>query len=91
MILGAIGWPAAVIAVIVVIGLVALISTVVASNAGVAAEQAKGKHAEEYQRLASDYETLTRETRDAQATMQVDLAELRKKVDSIENMMREVS
>ena len=40
--------------------------------------------------IAADYETLAKETRDAAKAMQSDLAELRKKVDSIEKMMREV-
>jgi ABC-type transport system involved in cytochrome bd biosynthesis fused ATPase/permease subunit len=83
-------WPLAVILAIVVIGAVALISTLVASRAGVKAEEAKAKGGEHYRALAADYEALARETRDLQAAMQADLAELRTKIESIERMMSEV-
>ncbi len=45
---------------------------------------------EQYHALATDYESLAKETRDAQKTMPADLAEIRKRVESIERMMREV-
>ena len=61
------------------------------SKAAVRAEEAKGKNGEQLRRLAAEYETLARETRDLQTVMQADLAELRQKVDSIERMMREVA
>lgn len=91
MTIGTIGWPVAVVLVIVIIGGVALLSTIVASNAGVASEKTKGQFADQYRGLVGDYEKLTQETRDLQAAMQADLAELRKTVDSIEHMMREVA
>ena len=84
------GWPLAVLISVVVIGGVALLSTVVAGNASVAAEKAKGENGEQYRALAADYETLAKETRDAAAAIKADLATLRAKVDSIEQMMREV-
>ena len=83
-------WPLAVIVVAIVIGGVALISTVLAARAGVETEEAKGKHGEQYKMLAADYEALAKETRDTQAKMRTDLADLRAKVESIEQMMREV-
>jgi hypothetical protein len=89
--IAAIGWPATVIVVIVVIGVVALISTVVASNAGVASEKTKGKLTEQYRELVTSYEALAQETHDLQTAAQAELAELRKKVESIEHMMREVA
>jgi hypothetical protein len=89
--IAAIGWPATVIVVIVVIGVVALISTVVASNAGVASEKTKGKFTEQYRELVTSYEALAQKTRDLQTAAQAELAELRKKVESIERMMREVT
>jgi ribosome-binding protein aMBF1 (putative translation factor) len=85
-----IGWPEALVIAIIVIGGVALISTWVASRAGVASEKAKGTNVEQYGKLVADYEDLTRETREVQAAMQADLAGLREKVASIERMMREV-
>jgi ribosome-binding protein aMBF1 (putative translation factor) len=84
------GWPLVVVIAIVIIGGVALLSAVVAGNASVAAEKAKGEYGEQYRMIAADYETLAKETRDAAQTMQADLAKMREKVDSIENMMREV-
>ena len=48
MTIATIGWPAAVILVIVVIGAVALLSTIVASNAGIASEKTRGKFADQY-------------------------------------------
>jgi outer membrane murein-binding lipoprotein Lpp len=84
------GWPLVVVIAIVIIGGVALLSAVVAGNASVAAEKAKGEYGEQYRMIAADYETLAQETRDAAKAMQADLAKLREKVDSIEHMMREV-
>jgi len=84
------GWPVAIILIIVILGVVALLSTIVAGNASVAAEKAKGKNGEQYRMLAADYETLAKETRDSATAMQADLAKMREKVDSIEHMMREV-
>jgi hypothetical protein len=85
-----IGWPLAVVIVAIVIGGVAFLSSTVASNAAVEAEKAKAEGGEAYKTLASDYEKLAKETRDAQAAMKADLADVRAKVESIEKMMREV-
>ena len=84
-------WEVVVIIVFVVIGAVALVSTLVAVKGGVRTEEAKGKYADEYRKLAADYEALATETRDGQAAVQADLAVLREKVESIERMMREVA
>ena len=53
--------------------------------------EVKAKGHEEYQALAERFEALARETRDAQAAIQSDLAAVRVSVASIESMMREVS
>ena len=53
--------------------------------------EVKAKGHEEYQALAERFEGLARETRDAQAAMQSDLAAVRVSVASIESMLREVS
>lgn len=84
------GWPLVVVIVIVVIGIAATLSSVVAGNASVEAEKAKGQNGEQYRLLSADYEKLAKETRDNVKTIQSDLATLREKVDSIEKMMREV-
>jgi outer membrane murein-binding lipoprotein Lpp len=91
MTIGTIGWPVAVILAIVVIGAVALLATIVASNAAVASEKTKGELADQYRELVAEYETLAQQTRALQAAMQTDLAELGGKVASIEHMMREVA
>ncbi len=85
-----IGWPAALIVIVVIIGIVAFLSTVVAGRTEVEREEAKGKYGDQYRQLAADYESLAKETKNVQAAMQSDLAELRSKVESIEGMMREV-
>jgi len=84
------GWPLAVLIAVVVVGGVALLSSVVAGNASVATEKAKGENGEQFRTLAADYEALAKETRDAATAIKADLATLREKVDSIEQMMREV-
>jgi len=84
------GWPLVAVIAIVIIGGVALLSSVVAGNASVAAEKAKGEYGEQYRMIAADYETLAKETRDTTSAIQADLATLREKVDSVEKMMREV-
>lgn len=85
-----IGWPLAIMVVFIIIGVVAVASAVIGGRAQVAQEEAKGKYGEQYRMLAADYETLAKETRDAQAAIRADVAEIRAKVESIERMMREV-
>ena len=87
----AIGWPAAVIVIIVIIGGVALLSTYMAVRGGIAGEEMKGELANQYRELLGSYESLAQETRSVQTTMQADLEALRQKVESIEHMMREVA
>ena len=86
-----IGWPAAVIVLVTIVGVVSVVSAVIAARAAVAQEEAKGKYGDQYRTLAADYEALARETREVQAAMQADLADLRRNVESIERMMREVA
>ena len=83
-------WPEAIVVVIGIIGVVAVLSTVLGGRAAVAAEEAKGKYGEQYRMLSDDYEKLAKEMRDVQAAMQADIGEMRAKVESIEKMMREV-
>jgi len=85
-----IGWPVVVVLAIIMIGVAAVLSAVVAGRAQVASEAEKGKSGEQYRTLATDYEGLAKETRDVQKAMQADLAELCKRVESIERMMKEV-
>ena len=70
------GWPAAIVIVVVVLGLVAFISTIAAGRASVVTEAAKGMNGEQYRMLAADYETLAKEMRDATTAIQADLATL---------------
>jgi len=85
-----IGWPVVVVLAIIMVGVSAVLSAVVAGRAQVASEAEKGKSGEQYRVLAADYEGLAKETRDVQKAMRADLAELRKRVESIERMMKEV-
>ena len=85
------GWPLVIVIAVVVVAVVALVSTVVAGNASVAVEKAKGENGEQYRLISADYEKLAQETRDVAKAMQSDLATLREKVGSIEQMMSEVS
>ncbi|MHB8060688.1 MAG: hypothetical protein ACYDHO_07650 [Gaiellaceae bacterium] len=84
------GWPEATVIVFVIIGVIAFASTLAAGKAAVWTEEAKGKYGEQYRKIAADYETLAKETRDTTSAIQADLATLREKVDSVEKMMREV-
>jgi len=80
------GWPEAIVIVFVLMGVI----TLTAGKASAWAEEAKGKYGEQYRKIAADYETLAKETRDTTTAIQTDLAALREKVDSVEKMMREV-
>ena len=50
----------------------------------------KARGGEEFKALNDKYDALAHETRDAQATMQADVAALRESVAAIEQMMRDV-
>lgn len=86
-----IGWPlaAVLIAIVVFIG-IALI-TLVSSRTEIAKAEAKEKSGEQYRTLTSNYENLAKETREIQAAIRSDLAELRKQLESIERKMSEAS
>jgi flagellar basal body-associated protein FliL len=60
-------------------------------RSSLAIEEAKGRNGEQYRALAANYEELAKEMRDATSAIQVDLAAMRERVDSIDKMMREVS
>lgn len=83
-------WQDVVVIAIVVFGAAAIVSAVISSRAQVASEAKKAQPGEQYQSLAADYGTLAKETRDALKGMQADLADLRKRVEAVERMMREV-
>jgi hypothetical protein len=75
-----IGWPGAIVLATLIIGIVGLIGTRMAAKAGVAAEDVKGKHNEQFQVLAENYTKLAQETRDAQASIRADVAALAQEV-----------
>lgn len=50
----------------------------------------KASSGEQFEALNGEYNKLAQETRDAQASMQIDLAAIRTSVESIEKMMRDV-
>lgn len=85
-----IGWPAAVIVIVVFAFIGMIVMSVITGRSEVAKEEAKGKYGEQYRMLATDYEKLAKEMRDATSTIQTDLRATRDRVDSIERMMKEV-
>ncbi|PKQ38187.1 MAG: hypothetical protein CVT59_02875 [Actinobacteria bacterium HGW-Actinobacteria-1] len=50
----------------------------------------KASSGEQFEALNAEYNKLAQETREAQATMQADIAAIRASVESIEKMMRDV-
>ncbi len=50
----------------------------------------KAGSGEQFEALNAEYNKLAQETREAQATMQTDIAAIRTSVESIEKMMRDV-
>ncbi len=86
-----IGWPLALVAVFVLIVCAVVLSSIVAGRSAVASERIKGDSGEQYRQIVADYETLARETRDLESTIQAELTALREKVDAIEAMMRDVA
>jgi hypothetical protein len=50
----------------------------------------KARGGEQFEALSADYTKLAQETREAQASMQADIAAIRASVESIEQMMRDV-
>ncbi len=89
-----ISWPVtviiAIVLTIVLTGIGVLALTAVRGRTEIAREETKGRHAEQYRQLAVGYEALAKEMREAQKAMQADLDEVRKKVEAMERMMREV-
>jgi hypothetical protein len=85
------GWPEAILIMFVILAVgVALGGPTRRRHAlELAAVNAKGHEA--YQALAEKFEGLAKETRDAQAATQTDLAAVRVSVQAIETMMRDVS
>jgi Na+-transporting methylmalonyl-CoA/oxaloacetate decarboxylase gamma subunit len=76
-------WPVALIVLMILVCSTAIVSEWIKNRS-------KAEFLERFRTLASDYETLAKESRDLQAVIQSDLAALRKQVDSIEHMIREV-
>jgi hypothetical protein len=85
-----IGWPAAIVLATLIMGVVILIVSRMATKGSLEVEEAKGKYMEQFQVLAEDYSKLAQETSEAQAAMRTDLAAVRVSVESIEGMMRDV-
>lgn len=85
-----IGWPQAVIAGIAIMSAVGLHSARISSRTEIAREEVRGKHAEEYRQVLAGYESLAAEMRELQKAMRQDLADIRRRVESIERMMRDV-
>jgi hypothetical protein len=78
-----IDWPLAMIITVLIVAVAGVSSGILNHPHDVALKTLSEKYASQYQALAQ-------ETRDLQKGMQIDLAEMRAKVESIERMMREV-
>lgn len=89
-------WPLAgalstLIIIIVTIASITLLVAMGLRSRGTAAQnETTVRSAEQFRQLAASYDTLLKEMRDTQATLKSEMAEIRRKVDSIEHMMREV-
>ena len=53
-------------------------------------EEIKARGGEQFKEITAEYTKLAQETRQAQASMQTDIAAIRTSVESIEQMMRDV-
>lgn len=84
-------WPVAIIVIFVAVMVGSAAMAWMSGRSSLAIEEAKGRNGEQYRALAANYEELAKEMRDATSAIQVDLAAMRERVDSIDKMMREVS
>jgi hypothetical protein len=84
-------WPAALLIMFLVFVVLVAASEPTRRRHELQMAEVKAKGHEEYRALAEKFEALARETRDAQAAIQADLAAVRVSVEAIETMMREVS
>ena len=85
------GWPEAVLIMFVILAVGVALGGPTRRRHALELAAIKAKEHEQYQALAEKFEGLARDTRDAQAAMQADLAAVRVSVQAIETMMRDVS
>jgi septal ring factor EnvC (AmiA/AmiB activator) len=89
-------WPLAgalstvLIIVVTIVSVTILVAMAIRSRGTAAQDETTIRSAEQFRELAASYDRLLKEMRDTQATLKSELAEIRRKVDSIEHMMREV-
>jgi hypothetical protein len=84
-------WPAAILIMFVIVALGVARGGPTRRRHALEMAETKARANVEYQALAGKFGALAQETREAQATLQADLAAVRVSVSSIEAMMREVS
>ena len=84
-------WPAVILIMFVILAVGVALGGPTRRRHALDLAEIKAKGHEQYQALAEKSEALARETRDAQAVMQADIAALRVSVQAIEAMMREVA
>jgi uncharacterized protein HemX len=85
-----IDWPVAFMIMVAFAACAGVVSEFIKTRARSAQDEASGRYAEQYRILSSNYEALLKETREGQANIQTELAELQKKSESIEKMLKEV-
>jgi hypothetical protein len=84
-------WPMAILIMFVIFVVAVALSTGKRQRHELSMAEIKARAQQDYGALAERYEALARETRDAEAAMQADLAAVRVSVEAIEAMMRDVS
>jgi hypothetical protein len=82
--------PLAFLIVIFVIFGVSIATTPARRRHQIQMEEIKSNSGEQFRELNAEYTALAQSTRDAQASMQADIAAIRASVESIEGMMRDV-
>jgi len=85
-----IDWPVAFVVMIAIAACAGVMSEYVKSRSRSTQDETGAKYAEQYRKMVENYETLAKETREAQATLQSKLEEMQKKIDAMEKMLREV-
>ncbi|MBN2256274.1 MAG: hypothetical protein JW704_00330 [Anaerolineaceae bacterium] len=83
-------WPVAIIIIVLIAAIGGVGPELVTRKSKNTHDAIEAEFGRQYQDMAQNYESLAQELREGQAKMQSDLAELRKKVDSMERMLKEV-
>ncbi|MDR3687252.1 MAG: hypothetical protein P4L93_09885 [Coriobacteriia bacterium] len=84
------GWPMAFLVVMLAFAAIIAFSEPSRRKHEIQMAEIKSRDGEQVKELNAEYTKLATETREAQASMQADIAAIRSSVESIEQMMRDV-